>query len=213
MSFNYKKILQTITFFLVVCLANGYVFAVLPDENSSAEAAKGKRPLSGILSTSGEQSVLVNGNAAFNGMTILSGMEIKTGKNSGATISLPQIGMIELTSETSVKLVFTAEQVDLQILSGNAELTTFKSITGIITGIDGKILMTNPILEVSSIGGLAIPAAAVLLPIPAATTGLFGIGMLGTAAAVGGVVGASSLVWFAATTANNANRTVSNVQP
>ena len=210
--YKYKKMLQTIAFFLVICLANGYVFAILPGEKSPDEA-KHKEVSSGILNSSGDQSVLVNGNAAFNGMTILSGAVIKTGKNSGATINLPQIGLVELTSETTVKLVFTSERVDLQLLNGKAKLTTFKSINGSLIGTDGIILTTDPTLETSSVGGWETTNRDVPLPVPISSTGLFGMGMLGTLAALGGVIGGAALVWVTATNNNNENQTVSSVQP
>lgn len=197
----------------MVCLANGYVFAVLPVEKSPAETVNGKTLSSGILNTFGEQSVLVNGNAAFDGMTILSSANIKTGKNSGATINLRQIGRIELCSETSAKLVFTAERVDLQLLSGKAKLTTLKNITGVMTAFDGKVLMTDSTLETSSIGDCETTIVEVPTPAPNTTTGLFGMGMWGTVAAFSGVVGGSALVWFVAETGNNDDRTVSGVQP
>ena len=212
MSFRYKKLLQTIAFSLVICLANGYVYAVLPGEKLPDEARKGKPLLSGILYTFGEQSVLVNGNVALNGMTILSGADIKTGKNSGATINLPQIGIVELTSDTSVKLVFTAEQIDLQVLSGKAKLTTFKNISGSMTDTDGKVLKTDSTLEISSVGGWETTIVEVASPVSGTSTGLFGMGMWGTAGVFGGIIGGSALAWFAAEPGNG-DRTVSGVQP
>ncbi len=212
MSFRYKKLLQTITFLLVVCLANGSVFAVLPAENSPAAAVKGKTLPSGILNTFGEQSVLVNGYAAFDGMTILSGTNIKTGKNSGATINLRQIGSVELCSETSAKLVFTADQVDLQLLSGKAKMITLKNINGVMTGLDGKVFKTDSTLETSIIGDCETTVVEVPSPVSGGSTGLFGMGMWGTAAAFGGIVGGSALVWFTAEN-GDVDRTVSGVQP
>ena len=221
MSIRSEKKIQTITVFLLICLSNAYVSAAVPDENIPVEdisveniavAAKGKKLSAGILNTFGARLVLVNGNAAFDGMTILSGVGIKTGKNSGATIDLRQIGIIELSSESSVKLVFTAGRIDLQLLSGKAKLTAFKGIAGSLTGPDGKILSTDPGLEISSVGGLETTAAAPPA-IPAAPAGLFGMGVLGTLTAFGGIVGGAAMVWVAARAANAENRTVSGVQP
>ncbi len=145
-------------------------------------------------------------------MTILSGTKIRTGKNSGATINLRQIGSIELCSETTAKLVFTDELIDLQVLSGKAKLTTFRNTKGFMTGSDGKVLKTDPTLEISSIGDCETTIVEVVPPVPAAETGLFGMGLWGTVAAVSGIVGGTALVWFEVETANN-DRTVSDVQP
>jgi len=213
MFFNYQKKIQTITFFILICLTGGYIFAVPPGEKTSAGAAKEKKLFSGVLSTIGDQRVLVNGNAAFNGMTILSGMEIKTGKNSGATINLQPAGIVELAAETSVKLVFKAEQIDLQVLSGKAKLTTFKTYNGSMSDTDGKILTTDPTLEISSVGDLDIPVVNIPPPVPAASTGLFGMGMLETLTIFGVTVGTSTLTSFAVSSANEDNGTVSRVRP
>lgn len=215
MSFKYKKSLQTITLVLFICLANGYVFAVLPDGDALADTVQPKVLLAGILTAIDAQSVRVNGNAAQNGMTILSGAEIKTNKDSGATINLRQLGNVELSSETSVKLVFTAKQINLQVLSGQARLTTYKEIKGVLTGADGIVLKTDSSLEISSVGNSETSTEDTPLSVPStASSGLFGWGMWGTATVVGGVVGGTVLSWIVATQPDDASQSpVSRVQP
>ncbi len=213
MFFRYKKPLQAAAFFLVICLANGYVLAAIPGENAIMDTAHPETPFSGVLNAFDASSIRVNGNAAQDGMTVLSGAEIKTGVNGGATINLRRLGKVELSSETTVKLVFAAEQVDLQVLSGQAELTTFKGINGLLTDAEGKSLMTDATIEISSVGN-AETAAAASPGVSVASPGLFGMGFLGTAAAIGGVVSGSVLVWVGATKPGNSSRgPVSRVQP
>jgi hypothetical protein len=166
---------------------------------------------SATLNTFGEQSVSVNGNAAFNGMTILSSAEIRTGKNSGATINLRQAGRVELCSETSAKLVFTPEQIYLQLFSGQAKLTSYKGITGVLTAADGKELKTDPNLETSSVGDCETTVVEVP-PVAPGSTGLFGMGTWSTMAVFGGIVGGSALAWVADRTVNS-EETLSRVQP
>ena len=214
MSLIYKKLFQKITFLLVISLANGFVFAVPPNQNLPAKAVNKKTLPSGILHPSGEKSVSINGNAAFDGMTVFSGTNIKTGKKSGAVINLRQIGRVELCSETSAKLVFTAEQIDLQLLSGKAKLTTLKNINGSMTGSDGKTQNTDPKLETSSTGDCDMDDDVVIAAAPAAApaTGLFGMGLWSSVAIFGGIVGGSALVWFADEIGSREG-TVSGVQP
>ena len=189
MSFRSKQMLRAFAFFLVACLAHSSVFAVVPGGDASGNSL-------GILNAADAESVKVNGNAAQDGMTILSGAEIQTGAG-GATINLRQLGRIELGSGTTVKLVFAAGRIELQVIGGQAELTAFKGVTGILTDPDGKSLMTDSTLETSSVGnGAGLPSAA---PAPAAQTGLFGMGMWGTVAGFGGAIGGSVLAWVAAT--------------
>jgi len=214
MFFRYKKPLQTITFFLVICLANGYVLAGIPGGNAPVDTVHAKSPSAGVLDAFDAQSVRVNGNAAQNGMTILSGAEIKTSTNGGATINLRQLGKVVLNSETSVKLVFTAEQVNLQVLSGQAELTTFKGVNGILTDVDGKALKTDSSLEISSVGNSQQTIADAAVPVLETAPGLFGLGLWGTVTSVGGVVGGAVLALVAATQPSNASQgSVSRVQP
>ncbi len=214
MVFKYKKLLQVVTLFMIVCVANGYVFAFITDGNS-VSAAQPKDLLAGILKAFDAPSVRVNGNAAQDDMTILSGAEIQTSKNSGATINLRQLGKVELNSETSVKLVFTAERIELQVLNGQATLTTYKNVSGVMTGADRRVLKTDSSLEISSVGNSETAIADAPLPVPpVAAPGLFGMGLWGTAAVAGGVIGGTVLVWVAATAPTDASRSpVSRIQP
>lgn len=211
MSFKYKKLLQTTVLFLVFCLSNSFVFALRGGANVPADTAEPKVLLTGVLNALDAQSVRVNGNIAQDGMTILSGAEIKTGVNGGAVVKLYQLGKVELDAETSIKLVFEAQNVDLQILSGRAVLTTYKDVKGKLTDANGKVSTTDSTLEVSSVGNKEIiPAGASLPETVAAAKGLFGFGMWGTF----GIIAGSALTWMAVTNSNNdALRPISSVQP
>lgn len=204
MSYKPQKMLRAFAFFLVACLAHGSVFAVVPGGDASNNSL-------GILNAADAETVKVNGNAAQDGMTILSGAEIQTGAG-GATINLRQLGRVELGSGTTVKLVFTAGRIELQVIGGQAELTAFKGVTGVLTDPDGKSLTTDSTLETSSVGNGSVQVPVV--PAPPAQTGLFGMGMWGTVAGFGGVIGGSVIAWVAATKPGKASQgPVSRVQP
>lgn len=211
MSIKYKKLLQTTTLFLVFCLSNSYVIAFTADANASADVVEPKGLLTGILNAFDVQSVRVNGNIAQDGMTILSGAEIKTGNNCGAVIKIFQLGKVELDAESSVKLVFEDQRIDLQILSGKAVLTTYKNVKGEMTDTDGKVLKTDSALETSSVGTNESECAGASLPETSrASKGLFGFGIWGTF----GIVTGSVITWMAAANSNNdSQRPVSSVKP
>lgn len=213
MFFRPKKSLQAIAFFLVFCLANGYALAAAPDGNAPPGTDQPNELSAGILTAPNAPSVRVNGNVAQDGMTILSGSEIKTGTSGGATINLRELGKAELGPETTVKLIFTADQVTVQVFSGQAQLTTFKGVSGSLINPDGKELKTDPSLETSSIGNGATVAADSTASAPVMNEGLFGLGTWGGMGLVGGVVGGSVLAWAAAESGNASQSPVSRVQP
>lgn len=214
MFFRSKKSLHAIAFFLVFCLASGSALAAMPDGNAPPGADQPNELSAGILTAPDAPSVRVNGNAAQDGMTILSGSEIKTSSSSGATINLRRLGKAELGADTTVKLVFTDEQVTLQVFGGQAQLTTFKGVSGLLINADGKELKTDPSLDASSIGNIAaVAAASTAATVPVVSGGLFGLGALGTMGVVGGVVGGSVLAWAAAATGDASESPVSSVQP
>ncbi len=211
MSFKYKKLLQTTTLFLFFCLSNSYVFAFIPGANTPAETVEPKVLYTGILNAFDIQSVRVNGNIAQDGMTILSGAEIKTSNNCGAVIKIYKLGKVQLDAETSVKLVFSDQYIDLQIQSGKAVLTTYKNVKGKMTDTNGEVLTTDSSLEISSVGSNESICAGALLPETwVDSKGLFGFGMWRTF----GIVASSVVTWVAVTnSSNDSQRPISSVQP
>lgn len=211
MSFRYRKLIQAISLLLFICLANGYVFAVLPD----GKTVHPNITDAGVLNAPDAYSVSINGNSAQDGMTILSGAEIKTGAANGATVNLRGLGKVEINPETSVKLIYTADRVDLQIMNGTAQLTTYKGISGVLTDADGNSLKTDSMLEVSSVGNSGMAAAAKALPVPVVSTpGLFGLGVWGTAGVVTTIVGGTLIALVTVTKSDNASQSpISRVRP
>ncbi len=214
MSFKYKTLFQTTTLFLFLCLSNSYVFAIKADANAPSDTSEPKVLFTGILNAPDIQSIRVNGNIAQDGMTILSGAEIKTGNSSGAMITIYQLGKVELDAGTTVKLVFSDQYIDVQIPSGKAVLTTYKNVKGKMTDMNGKVLMTDSSLEISSVGTDGNIGAGTLLPATSAASnasnGLFGFGMW----EIIGLAAGSAVTWVAvASSINDSQRPISSVQP
>lgn len=202
-----NKIIRSIALLLVTGLANTFIFAGINNNSVKPDDVL----TTGVLTTVDDQSVKVNGNPAQDGMTILSGAEITTSKNSGATINLSDLGKVEIKAETSVKLFFTSVNIDLQVVNGQAQLTTFKGIKGVLSDADGKILRTDSSLLVSSVisGGSTVPDS----PKPAPSDDSPGFGNWGTFLTIGGVVGGVITAWSVVKNTPASQNSVSRVQP
>ena len=144
-------VLRSTTFLLLISLANVFVFAGVPAKELAPRSA------SGILTVLDMQTALVNGNIARDGTTILSGSEIKTDK-SGVRIDLADLGSLDLAAETSATLTFASGQIALNLSEGQAQLTSHKGVSGVITTQAGEILKTDPSLETSTVGTNADPS-------------------------------------------------------
>lgn len=151
-----QNVLRAVTLVLLICLANLLVFAGVPTVKSPTNAGL---VTTGILSVFDQDSASVNGNIALDGTTILSGSEIKTDKN-GARINLKGLGSVDLAAGTSVSLTFTSGQINLNVSIGQAQLTSLKGVTGVLTTPAGDVLKTDPALDTSTVGNNAETVSA-----------------------------------------------------
>jgi hypothetical protein len=94
---------------------------------------------------------MVNGNEVLSGTTVLSGSQIQTPSTTGATITLASAGKLDIAPKTNLMVTFDKTGASVQVLSGDALLTTSQGVKGSLTGPDGKAKATDG-LNVSSIG-------------------------------------------------------------
>lgn len=99
-------------------------------------------PLTGKLLTTADLPVLVNGNNARGGATILSGSLLETPANAAAFVQLG-IGEVELPPASLGLVEFNASNIRITLKSGCAVLTTQPGITGSIINDKGAVLHTN----------------------------------------------------------------------
>lgn len=178
MSIKSKNHLKFVTIALIVCVSNLFIFA--------------QTNLLGVLNTTDASEIKVNGNSAANGMTIVSGTEIRTGKV-GATVRIPQLGDVDICPNSVVKIVFSAGQVNLGLSTGQGKLTATQNNSGTITLPTGEVLKTDPTLSVSTVGpGCLVPTG--VPPSNNGSGGLFGLGIGGTIAVLSGIAGATILI-------------------
>ncbi len=98
---------------------------------------------SGKLVTTGNQSVLVNGNQMSGGGTILSGATIETPPGVGATINLGPLGSVDLAPGTQAVLDFSDGRVRVKVIRGCAVVKTKQGKEGEVSTEQGVVETTE----------------------------------------------------------------------
>lgn len=89
--------------------------------------------LTGRLATRGNKAVQVNGSQVSTGMTVLSGAQIVTPGEVGATVDLASLGQLDIAPNANLTLSFDDQNVTVNLTSGCATLTTNERTNGSIT--------------------------------------------------------------------------------
>lgn len=97
--------------------------------------------LMGVLTTSGNKPITVNGASAVSGATIPSGATIETPAGVGATIRLGALGSLCIAPNTKLTLTFDQQGnvVNVTLTDGCAILRTPKNVAGAINGAQGSL--------------------------------------------------------------------------
>ena len=99
--------------------------------------------LLGKLKTRDNKPVMVNGNKATSGTTLVSGSQIQCPDKVGATVDLGALGRMDMAPKTAVTLSFNASSIFVQLRSGYVVLTTSKGVSGKVTTPEGKVFQTD----------------------------------------------------------------------
>jgi hypothetical protein len=176
-----QHITGAIALFIVFCVSQVYVSAgfAAPDAAVKDEPAQ-PQSWSGILTTVGNKSITVNGAASITGATILSGASIETPAGVGATVSLPNLGSLEIEQDAKLTLTFQANSIHVLLLRGCVTLHANKGVTGKIETSKDAISETDP--KDDGVLRVCHPDSVKL----AAATSAGGLGALATAAIIGG---------------------------
>src|ERR1700755_1017154 len=86
--------------------------------------------IQGRLTTRGNNPVTVDGNSARSGETIFSGQSIQTPDAVGATVNLPGLGRVDISTNTNITLTFEQGKINVKLVSGCVVLTAYKGTTG-----------------------------------------------------------------------------------
>jgi len=142
MNLRYQK-LTTITALLVTLAVGQLYVGITFAEANSGLSVSGAVPvaLMGILTTSSNKPITVNGANAISGASIPSGATIETPDGVGATIRLGSLGSLCIAPNTKLSLQFDQQGklVGVIVTQGCVILRTPKNVSGAISGPQGVI--------------------------------------------------------------------------
>ncbi|HYR76643.1 MAG TPA: hypothetical protein VEM96_12460 [Pyrinomonadaceae bacterium] len=142
MNLRYQRLTSATALLVTLAVGQLYVGITFAEANS-ALSVSGAVPvaLMGILTTSNNKPITVNGASAISGATIPSGATIETPDGVGATIRLGSLGSLCIAPNTKLSLEFDQQGKLLRITvtEGCVILRTSKNVTGAINGPQGVI--------------------------------------------------------------------------
>jgi len=151
MHLKYQKITTVIALLVTVAVGQLYIGVTFAEPNSGASVSvTAPQPIMGILTTSQNKPILVNGASAISGATIPTGATIETPDNVGATIRLGALGSLCIAPNTKLVLDFDRQgnlgNVKVNLTEGCAILRTMKNTAGTFNtaqGLAGQINAAN----------------------------------------------------------------------
>lgn len=142
MNLRYQK-LTTATALLVTLAVGQLYVGITFAEGNSALNVSGAVPLQlmGILTTSNNKPITVNGASAITGATIPAGATVETPDGVGATIRIAGLGSLCIAPNTKLTLEFNQQGklINITVTEGCVILRTSKDVRGAINGPQGVI--------------------------------------------------------------------------
>ncbi|MFN2453714.1 MAG: hypothetical protein ABR577_05790 [Pyrinomonadaceae bacterium] len=157
----FKAIALTLVFSVTQLCVQANLSVSKPAPKSVAATTEGRAPV-GMLMVRGGSSVLLNGNDASAGTTVLSGAQIDTGKDVGANVQLGMLGSLDLDFNTSATILFNEGNVNVNLTKGCAFLKANKGVNGAVTTAAGAPALTDP-LQNSTINACVRPEGGSLV--------------------------------------------------
>lgn len=177
-----KRISIAVSLILLFATSQVY-FAKTFDAVSKANA--GQQPITGVLSTQGNQAITVNGVSTSPGATILPGATVETPAGVGASIDFGQLGTLQIDPNSRVTVDFSNGNIKVTVLQGCVTLHTKKGTHGEVdtqgstrttdAAKDGSVHLCAPAAGgVPPSGGPEL-GAKVIVPIFAGTAATFAL--------------------------------------
>jgi hypothetical protein len=144
MTSKYQKISAAIALLAVFAVGQVYIGVSFAEPNATHNvSATAAQPLVGILTTSNNRGITVNGANAISGATIPSGAIIETPDGIGATI---RIGSATLCIAANTKLSIEIEggNIKVTVLEGCVILRTPRGTGGSVNSASGNVGIINP---------------------------------------------------------------------
>ena len=137
-----KQAVRAVAALLIITLFQVYVLADATRPNVKASATTGARTTAdmifGKLSLPGSRVMLVNGNSASSGTTILSGSQLQTPAETEATVQLGSAGHLDIAPDSILTVTFDKASIDVRVTKGSVVLSSNAGVTGTVTNVDGK---------------------------------------------------------------------------
>jgi hypothetical protein len=145
MSSKYRKTIKVTTLVVTLAVMQAYVgvsfAASSPDGPSSPWQDAG---ITAVLTTSGNQPIMVNDAAAVTGATILNGDSIETPAQVTGLISIPGHGRLEITPNAKLTLgLDSAGNLRVNLFRGCVVMSTNKGTSGEVYNSGGTLAITD----------------------------------------------------------------------
>jgi len=124
-----KRSTIAISLFLLFATTQVYLVKSFARDNARAANAIPQQP-SGVLSTSGNQPITVNGVSTNAGATILTGASIETPSSVGASIDFGPLGSLQIDPGTRLVVEFQSGMIKVTLLQGCVTLRTKQGTRG-----------------------------------------------------------------------------------
>jgi hypothetical protein len=147
MYFRYQKITTVIALLVTAAVGQLLIGVTFAGPNTSP-SVKAPAQVMGILTTTQNKPILVNGANAISGATIPAGASIETPDGVGATIRLGALGSLCIAPNTKLVLEFDRQgnngSVKVNLTEGCAILRTLKNTAGTFNTPQGTVGQINP---------------------------------------------------------------------
>jgi len=162
MNFKYQKITAATALILALAVGQLYIGTTFAEVSSNAIVPEAvPAAIMGVLTTTNNKPITVNGASATSGATIPSGVTIETPSGVGATIRLGRLGSICIAPSTKLNIEFDEQGnvVRVTVTEGCVILRTTKNVSGVINGAQGALgqiaAATGGSLDVCARAGVA----------------------------------------------------------
>jgi hypothetical protein len=134
-----QKQIKAVALFLIFSLAQVYVqLSLAQTVGAIKNVLQQSQQTVGRLSTRGNRPILVNGNKASTGETILDGALLETSDCVTATVHLPLMGEVDLATNTTATINYSAGRVRVTLKQGCVRVRVEQAIDVVIETPDGK---------------------------------------------------------------------------
>ena len=136
-----KRAVRALVSLLVISISPLYMTVLMTRDTKAQNVPASTVPMVGRLEVHGGKHILVDGNEAESGYTILDGQTLETSDCTSATVHLlpvplsagaVEVGQIELATDTKAVINYSAGKVHVRLIEGCARV-------GIATEIDASI--------------------------------------------------------------------------